>query len=168
MKTLQLKAKPLTPEAFAAYGDVIQTEGAKHFSINAGTIERFHDLAQVDIGVEREGRPLVSIAQCNQLTSLPHSIAFVERHPLGTQAFIPLDDSPLVVAVAPVGEAVDPAEIEAFVSDGSQGVNYSRGVWHMPLISLRDGQKFVVVDRGGPGQNCDEFHFADANIQLTL
>ena len=168
MKTLQLKAKLLTTEAFAAFGDVIQTQGAKHFSINAGTIERFHDLAQEDVGVESEGRPLVSIVQCNQPTSLPHSIALVERHPLGTQAFIPLDDTPLVVAVAPAGEVVDPEKIEAFVSDGSQGVNYARGVWHMPLISLRDGQKFVVVDRGGPGQNCDEFHFADAEIQLIL
>jgi len=168
MKTLQLKAKPLTPEAFVAFGDVIQTAGARHFSINAGTIERYHDLAHVDVGVEREGRPLVSIAQSNQPTSLPHSILFVERHPLGSQAFIPLDDTPLIVAVAPPGEEVDPGEIEAFVSDGSQGVNYSKGVWHMPLISLRDGQKFVVVDRGGPGQNCDEFHFAAAELLLTL
>ena len=123
METLQIRAKPLTREAFAAFGDVIETEGARHFSINAGAIERFDDLATVDVDAEGGGRPLVSIARCNRVSALPYEIPLLERHPLGSQAFIPLDDAPLVVVVAPPGEAVAPGEVRAFVSNGEQGVN---------------------------------------------
>jgi len=166
MTSLRLRAEPLTHEAFAPYGDVIETEGAKHFSINAGTIERFHDLAQVELG--GEGRPLISIAACNQATTLPCPVPFVERHPLGSQAFIPLDDTPLVVVVAPAGDEVAPESLRAFVSNGRQGVNYRRGVWHLPLIALEQGQRMLIVDRGGSGDNCEEHHFRDTEIVLTL
>jgi len=167
MATLNLTAEPLTRDAFAPYGDVIETEGAKHFSINAGAIERFHDLAAVDVGAEEQGRTLISIAHCNQSSSLPYRVPFVERHPLGSQAFIPMDDTPMVVVVAPVGETVDPREARAFVSNGRQGINYHRGIWHIPLISLAEGQQMLIVDRGGPGQNCDEFYFEDTEIIVT-
>ena len=168
MSTLTLKVEPLTREAFGLYGDVIETEGASHFSINAGAIERFHDLAKVDVGVEQQGRTLISIARCNQSSSVPYKVPFVERHPLGSQAFIPLDDTPIVVAVAPPGETVDPAAVKAFVSNGRQGINYHPGVWHIPLISLKEGQQMVIVDRGGPGGNCDEYYFPDDEIILEL
>ncbi len=164
MATYHLSVEPLSRNRFAPFGDVIQTEGAKHHSINAGTIERFHDLATVDVGADQRGRPVISIAQCKVASSLPYRIRFVERHPLGTQAFVPLDDTPLVVVVAPPGERVDPADLEAFISNGAQGVNYHRGVWHIPLISLKPGQRFLLVDRGGPGENCDEFHFENDEI----
>ena len=168
MAKLNLKAEPLTREAFAPYGDVIETEGARHFSINAGMIERFHDLAQVDVGAEQNGRPLISIARCNRATSLPFQIKLVERHPLASQAFIPLSGPPLLVVVAPPGETVEPGQLRAFVSNGRQGINYHRGVWHIPLIALEVGQEFIIVDRGGPGPNCDEFYFKDDEIILTL
>lgn len=167
MATLNLIASPLTREEFAPYGDVIETEGAKHFSINAGAIERFHDLAGVDVGAEEQGRALISIAHCNEPSALPYRVPFVERHPLGSQAFIPTDDTPLVVVVAPAGKTVDPHDLRAFISNGRQGINYHRGVWHIPLISLREGQQMLIVDRGGPGQNCDELYFEDAEIIVT-
>ncbi|MDH3693337.1 MAG: ureidoglycolate lyase [Gammaproteobacteria bacterium] len=167
MAKINLKLQPLTREAFSPFGDIIETEGARHFSINAGTIERFHDLAQVDIGTESDGRPLISIAQCNQATELPFPIKFVERHSLGTQAFIPFLDIPLPVVVAPPGEMVDPQNLRAFVTNGKQGINYHRGVWHLPLIALQQDQQFLIVDRAGPGQNCDEFYFTDDEIVLT-
>lgn len=159
MATINLKLQPLTRAAFAPYGDVIETENARHFSINAGTIERFHDLAAVDVGTADDGRTLISIARCNQATDLPFPVKFVERHPRGSQAFIPLSATPLVAVVAPPGERVDPQVLQAFISNGKQGINYHRGVWHIPLIALDQNQQFVIVDRGGPGQNCDEFHF---------
>jgi ureidoglycolate lyase len=168
MPTLHLGAEPLRRETFSAFGDVIETEGASHFGINAGAIERFHDLAHVDVGVEEQGRTLISIARCNQPSSLPYRIRFVERHPLGSQAFIPLDDTPIVLAVAPPGEQVDPASLKAYITNGTQGFNYHRGVWHIPLILLKAGQQMVIVDRGGPGQNCDEFYFQDDEIVLRV
>lgn len=168
MATLMLKAVPLTREAFAPFGDVIEMDGAKHFSINAGAIERFHDLASVDVGVEEGGRALISIARCNHRSSMPYRVPFVERHPLGSQAFIPFNETPLIVVVAPAGEAVDPRDILAFVSNGRQGVNYSRGTWHIPLISLEEGQQMLIVDRGGSGKNCDEYHFPDDEIVVEL
>jgi len=167
MARINLKLQSLTREAFALFGDVIETEGARHFSINAGTIERFHDLAQVDVGTEGEGRPLISIAQCKQATELPIPVKFVERHPQGTQAFIPFLDTPLPIVVAPPGETVDPQDLRAFISNGNQGINYHRGVWHLPLIALQQGQQFLIVDRGGAGQNCDEFYFEGDEITLT-
>ncbi len=159
-----LKAAPLTREAFAPFGDVIETEGARHFSINAGTIERFHDLARVDLGPDEEARTLISIARCNQPTALPFRFRLMERHPLGSQAFIPLDATPMLVVVAPAEETPDPEQIRAFVANGRQGINYHRAVWHMPLIALEKDQYFLIVDRGGPGNNCDEFYFQNGFV----
>lgn len=149
-----LKAEPLTRDAFAPFGDVIETDGAQHFPINRGTIERFHDLASVEVG--EEGRTLISIVECSHAGKVPVRVALVERHLLGSQAFIPLGDAPICVVVAPAGEAVTPRDLRAFVSNGRQGVNYRPGTWHMPLIAFETGQRFLVVDRGGPGDDCEE------------
>ena len=164
MSSVTLKLEPLTREAFAPFGNVIEIDGARHYSINAGAIERYHDLALVDVSGGEPGRALISIAACNQSTSLPYSVPFVERHPLSSQAFIPFDEQPLVVVVALKGESVNPNELKAFISNGKQGINYHRGVWHMPLISLKQGQQLIIVDRGGPGNNCEEFWFTQEVI----
>ena len=157
-----LQARPLNRQRFAPYGDVIETGGAEHFPINAGTIERYHDLARVDAG--EGGRVLVSIAQCNQISMLPHRLDLIERHSLGSQAFVPLDRAHLVIVVAPPGDLISTDDLEAFVSDGKQGINYRPGVWHMPLIAFEKGQRFLVVDRGGAGENCDEHSFKNMEI----
>ncbi len=166
MNKVTLKLQPLSAELFSPFGDVIEVSGADHFSINAGTIERYHDLAEVDLGPGDEGRALISIAKCNSVSHLPYCLPLLERHPLGSQAFIPTDDTPLVIAVAPVGESVNISEIQAFISNGSQGINYKRGVWHMPLITLNKHQQLIIVDRGGSGNNCDEFCFENVEVQL--
>lgn len=149
-----LKPQPLTREAFGPFGDVIDTDGASHYPINRGTIERFHDLASVDAG--DGGRVLVSIVECTRATAFPLPVTVLERHPLGSQAFIPLDGSVMYVVVAPPGDEVGAGDLQAFVSNGRQGVNYRRGTWHMPLVAFEPGLRFVVVDRGGPGENCEE------------
>ncbi len=168
MAGIELKAAPLTRAAFAPFGDVIETEGAQHFPINAGAIERFHELARVDVGVDHQGHALISIARCNQPTSPPFRVALVERHPLGSQAFVPLGGSPLIVVVAAADERVEPMQLHAFISNGRQGINFHRGTWHMPMISLDQDQQMLIVDRGGPGHNCDEWVFRDQEIVVRV
>jgi ureidoglycolate lyase len=151
MKTLAIE--PLTREAFAPFGDVIELEGAKQIPINLGTTIRYHDLAKVDV-TDENGRTLVNLFR-GQPRALPFEITMMERHPLGSQAFIPLNDKPYLVVVAPAGE-LDESKIRAFVTSGWQGVNYAKGVWHHPLLALGEVSDFIVVDRGGDGLNLNE------------
>lgn len=151
MKALAIE--PLERAAFAPFGDVIELEGARQIPINLGTTMRFHDLARVDVA-DAGGRPLVNLFR-GQPRTLPFEVAMLERHPLGSQAFIPLTDKPYLVVVAPAGP-LEPRAVRAFVSHGWQGVNYAKGVWHHPLIALDAVSDFIVVDRGGDGPNCDE------------
>ncbi|MDH3375402.1 MAG: ureidoglycolate lyase [Gammaproteobacteria bacterium] len=167
MINLNVKLEPLTQEAFAPFGDVIEIEGAKHFPINCGTIERYHDLANLDIDTDNGGRAIVSIMSCNETRELPYQVKVVERHPFGSQAFFPLDSVPMIVFVAPAGDAPKPEDFRGFITNGRQGVNYRAGVWHMPLISDRKGQCYLIVDRAGPGHNCEELHFSDHVITLS-
>jgi ureidoglycolate lyase len=150
-----LSPELLTREAFAPFGDVIQATGANAFPINAGMVQRFHDLARVETG---EGRALISIFR-GQPYELPLPVRMVERHPLGSQAFIPLGNARCAVIVAPPGDTVRPEDLRAFVLAEGQGVNYRPGTWHHVLLTLDAPGDFLVVDRGGPGHNCDEFHF---------
>ncbi|VCC31155.1 ureidoglycolate hydrolase [Burkholderia pseudomallei] len=151
MKTLSIE--PLTRAAFAPFGDVIETQGAKQIPINLGTTMRFHDLAKIDVADEG-GRPLVNLFR-GQPRTLPFEVTMLERHPLGSQAFVPLTDRPYIVVVAPAGD-LDASKIRAFVTSGWQGVNYAKGVWHHPLIALGEVSDFIVVDRGGDGRNLNE------------
>ena len=148
-----LTVKLLTREAFAPFGDVIDLDGAQRFLINGGTTERYHDLAKVDV-YDQGGRPLINVFR-GQPRVLPFEVKMLERHPLGSQAFIPLDKRPYAVVVAQEGR-LEPDGLRAFVTRGWQGVNYAKGVWHHPLIALKAITDFVVVDRGGEGQNLQE------------
>ena len=152
-----LPIEPLTRAAFAAFGDVIETDGARHFEINNGSTTRFHDLARVDVEAEG-GHALVNIFRARPLP-MPLTVAMVEKHPLGSQAFVPLKAAPFLVVVAPPGEAVAPADLRAFLAEAGQGVNYAPGVWHHPVIALGRETDFLVIDRGGPGDNLVEFFF---------
>ena len=148
-----LAIEPLTREAFAPFGDVIELDGARHFPINAGTTERYHDLATIDVS-DADGRVLVNVFRA-QPFRLPIEIRMMERHPLGSQAFLPIGDAPYLVVVAPRGP-LDPEHMRVFITRGWQGVNYAKGVWHHPLLALEGPSDFIVIDRGGPGANCDE------------
>jgi len=148
-----LVVKPLTRAEFAPFGDVIETEGAKFFPINEGSALRFNDLARIDVGTNG-GHAVLSIFR-GQPVSFPLHLSEVERHPLGSQAFVPLGMLPFLVVVAATAPDGQPGEARAFLSNGRQGVNYGRGVWHHPLLSLGRQSDFAVVDRAGPGENCD-------------
>jgi ureidoglycolate lyase len=157
----RLAVEPLTRTAFAPFGDVIESEGRAHYPINAGTAERYHDLATVDVAA-LTGRPLISLCRA-QPTCLPLTLRLMERHPLSSQAFIPLSDTPFLVVVAPAGE-LGIESLRAFRSNGRQGVNYRPGTWHHPLIALERVSDFLIVDRGGEGDNCDEVPIAERGI----
>lgn len=160
-----LRARPLTREAFRPFGDVIETAGADHYPINNGTTERFHDLANVDVS-SADGRPLISIF-VGQPFVPPVAIQMMERHPLGSQAFMPLDNRPYLVAVAPNGPNGRPGEPVIFLASGLQGVNYAPNTWHHPLIALQAESRFLVVDRGGEGRNLEEAVYADETYEAV-
>ena len=157
MKKLAIEA--LCVERFAPFGDVISTDvAARHFPINGGTTERYHDLANLDAGLD--GKLIVSIFR-GQPRELPFAVMMLERHPLGSQAFMPLVAQPYLVVVAPAGEAPEPDALRAFFAQPGQGVNYAKGVWHHPLLALNETCDFLVIDRSGPGNNCDEMTLAE-------
>ncbi|GEN27431.1 ureidoglycolate lyase [Halovibrio variabilis] len=155
---LELKAEPLTAEAFAPFGDVIDARTSASFPINAGRTQRHHDLAKVET-LGENARTLINIF-VSQPVNLPLTLTFLERHPLGSQAFMPLHQERFIVVVAPPGEVVNPDEVRAFVTDGRQGVNYHAGTWHAIQSVLEREGEFLVVDRGGDGNNCDELPIA--------
>lgn len=149
---MNLIVEALTAEAFAPFGEVIEPAGArKVFTINEGTAQRFHDLANVDCAPEG-GRAIVSIFRAAP-RELPFTVRMVERHPLGSQAFVPMD--PALRYLAVVAESPE-ATPRAFFVDQGRGINLKRGAWHHPLIALDRESDFLVIDRGGAGANCDE------------
>jgi ureidoglycolate lyase len=148
---LVLLVEPLTAEAFAPFGEVIEPAAARAiYPVNAGTATRYHDLADIDTAPEG-GRTLLSLFRA-QARALPFELRVLERHPLGSQAFVPLGDAPFLVVVAS-----DPAQRpRVFRAAPGQGVNYRRGTWHHALFALERTGDFLVIDRGGAGDNCDE------------
>ena len=158
-----LSPAPLTRESFAAYGDVIESGRPGAAAMNAERFERFDDLCTVEAS---DGHVAVSIARCRSVTELPYSFDMIERHPHGSQAFMPLTPCRMLVVVAPAGDTVTIGDLRAFVSDGRQGINYHRGTWHMPLIAFEAGQEFLVIDRSGATPNCDLYYLDEPVILL--
>jgi ureidoglycolate lyase len=160
---LRIRVEPLTRDAFVRFGDVIETEGSSRHTINQGHAERYHDLARLDLTADG-GHPLLNIFRASPWPN-PIRIETMERHPVSSQAFVPLTATPFLVVVAAPTERLLPEDLRAFVTNGRQGVNYHRGVWHHALLALAPAD-FLVVDRGGPGVNCDEVQFEQPDIFL--
>ncbi len=151
--TITLQLETLTAEAFAPFGDVIEvSDTVNHFTINDGNTERYHDLANIEPGPD--GKAIVSIFR-GLPRNLPFTVEMMERHPKASQAFIPTNGEPYLVIVAPAGEAPKATDLRLFLAQGTQGVNYATGVWHHPLMALNKVGDFIVIDRKGPGDNCD-------------
>jgi ureidoglycolate lyase len=148
-----LPLEPLTTAAFAPFGTVIEADYARSRLINEGRCRRFHALATVDAGAD--GEAILSIFRATAWPR-PIRIAILERHPLGSQAFIPMERHAWIAVVAERPEA--PA-CRAFLVRGDQGLQIAKGVWHHPLLALAPVHDFLVVDRAGPGDNLEERHF---------
>lgn len=147
-------ARPLTAEGFAPFGEVLEAQGPPDKIINRGLCGRWHDRATLDFG---DGRAGISLFRATN-RSLPMALDMVERHPDGSQAFLPMSDHPFLVVVAP-DEGGTPGTPLAFLTNGAQGVNYARGTWHGVLTPLTGPGLFAVVDRIGEGPNLEEHWF---------
>lgn len=155
-----LSVEPLTREAFAPFGEVIEASAEQHtYAINAGTSQRFHDLARLEAG--DNGRLTVSIFRA-QARHFPFRITMLERHPKASQAFMPLNGRAFLVVVAPRAPQPEQAAVRAFLASGHQGVNFAPGVWHHPLLALEAVSDFLVIDRAETEDNCDEAVLAQA------
>lgn len=156
-----LTPKPLTQEKFAPYGEVIDPANAEGLSINDGTSVRLNDLCTIDVS-DGSGRPSLNIFKADP-RPLPIKINMLERHPLGSQCFLPMNDEEFFLVVAPEGKQQNREAIRAFHARRGQGVNYAKGTWHFPLIAPRGG-KFIVIDRQGEEENCDIIQLTDQLI----
>ena len=146
-----IRARPLTAEAFAPFGEVIEAAGAPDMLINEGLCGRHHDLARLDFGTGRAG---ISVFDARP-RALPHAVELLERHPEGSQAFVPMTRAPFLVVVAP-DEGGAPGRPRAFLAAPGQGVNLRRGTWHGVLTPLHAPGLFAVIDRIGEGRNLEE------------
>jgi ureidoglycolate lyase len=153
---------PLTKSAFAPFGDVVETDGAAPVEINQGFATRFNRLAGID--VTSDGADVnISLFDARPRPQ-PIAIKVMERHPLGSQLFFPLQDRPWLVLVC--ADPHDFSSYRAFTASGRQGVNYARNVWHHPLLVLGEAERFLIVDRPGDG-NLDEVWLA-APFELVM
>ncbi|SMR82186.1 ureidoglycolate lyase [Aliiroseovarius halocynthiae] len=152
----EITAQPLTAGAFAPFGDVLELTDRDSLTINAGMCQRHHDLAQLDFG---EGRAGISLFD-GKARHFPYALDMVERHPLGSQAFIPMNGVPLLVSVCPDKDGA-PGTPHAFIMRPDQAVNLHKGTWHGVLAPIAAQGLYAVVDRIGGGENLEEFRFAD-------
>jgi ureidoglycolate lyase len=153
---IEIFANPLTIEGFAPFGDVVDFNREPDFAINNGKCDRFHGLAITDV-IGDEANTGISLGY-GRPYEVPLTLKMVERHPLGSQAFIPLEEKPFLVIVAEDDNGL-PKQPVAFLSEGGQGVNYHRNVWHGVLTPLDTPSKFLIVDRIGEGNNLEEHFF---------
>jgi len=151
---IELFPRALSAEAFAPFGEIICLDDAEKLSINQGLTTRFHDLFNIDTA-DNGGRTIVSVFRTEPLP-LPHRIEIMERHPLGSQAFLPMDDEPFLVLVAGPGDEINTDSLMLFKTDGHQGINFFKNTWHHFQIGLGKTRDFIVVDRGGDGANLEE------------
>jgi ureidoglycolate lyase len=155
MSDRTIRTEPLTAEAFAPFGDVLEVTGAPDRLINQDLCGRYHDRARLDFGTG--GRAGISLFDA-VARALPYTLDMVERHPEGSQAFLPMTEAPFLVIVAPDAGGV-PGTPRAFLTAPGQGVNYHRGTWHGVLTPLSAPGLFAVVDRIGTTPNLEEHWF---------
>jgi len=158
-----IKPIPITKENFSKFGDMIATENIKPLEINNGYAKRFDEIAKIDTSSEN-GETTISIFSALK-RSFPMKIDMMEKHPLGSQAFIPMKETTFLTLVAPEGEKPDIEKIESFIVPKGIGVNYKANVWHFPLISTED-MNFLVVDRKGSGDNLVIENLSNKDISL--
>ena len=158
-----IKPKKITRGNFKQFGDLISTKKIKPVNINNGYAKRFDNLCKINTSTKK-GNTIVSIFSAKK-RKFPMKIDMMEKHPLGSQAFIPMKETTFLAFVAPEGKKPDLNKIEAFIIPPGIGINYNPGIWHFPLISTED-MNFLVVDRKGNGNNLIIENLDKENISL--
>ena len=158
-----IKPIKITRENFTEFGDLISSEGINPIDINTGYAKRFDNLANIDTTKEK-GETIVSIFSALK-RSFPMKIDMMEKHPLGSQAFIPMKETTFLSFAAPPGEKPDINKIESFIIPPRTGINYKPDIWHFPLIST-ENTNFLVIDRKGDGENLIIHKFEKEKIIL--
>ena len=158
---MKITCEPLTNEAFAPFGDVLDCAGDPDKIINAGLCGRYHDRAQMDFGPD--GRAGISIFRAEK-RAMPYTCDLLERHPEGSQAFIPMSENPFLVIVAEDDNG--PVHPRAFLTAPGQGINFHRNTWHGVLTPLTDPGLFAVIDRIGNTPNLEE-HVLKNPLRIT-
>ncbi|MGB1023904.1 MAG: ureidoglycolate lyase [Paracoccaceae bacterium] len=159
---MKIIIEPMTADAFAPFGDLLEAKGTPDKIINQGLCGRFHDRARMDFS---DGRAGISIFHAEK-RDLPLKLDLVERHPDGSQAFVPMSHQPFLVVVAEDQNGT-PQNIRAFLTEAGQAINIHRGVWHGVLTPLYDPGLFAVIDRIGEGPNLEEYWLPDEVIIAT-
>ena len=145
-----IKPIKITRANFAAYGDLISSNDIKPMDINAGYAKRFDNLANINTSKDG-GKTILSIFSAIK-RNFPMKIDMMEKHPLGSQAFIPMNETTFFCFVAPPGESPEIDKLQSFIIPPKTGINYKPGIWHFPLISTEDTD-FLVIDRKGNSEN---------------
>ena len=158
-----IKPKKITRKSFSKFGELINTKNKRPISINNGYAKRFHDLGKINTS-SKKGNPIISIFSAKK-RNFPMKIDMMEKHPLGSQAFIPMKETTFIVFVAPRGKKPDVNKIKSFIVPKQTGVNYKPGIWHFPLISNKN-MNFLVIDRKGKGNNLIIHKFKKEKILL--
>ena len=165
MTSLIIKPKLISKENFKKFGDMITTSGIKPLEINDGYAKRFDGIANLNTKKDN-GESTISIFSALK-RSFPMKVDMMEKHPLGSQAFIPMKETVFLAFVAPEADEPDLNKIESFIIPNGIGVNYNAGVWHFPLIATED-MNFLVVDRLGDGDNLVLHDLNKENITLEF
>ena len=158
-----IKPIKITKKNFAKFGELINTKKGNPININNRYAKRFHDLININTD-KKKGKTIVSIFKAKK-RKFPMRVNMMEKHPLGSQAFVPMEDSSFLVFVAPKGEKPNIEKIKSFIVPKQNGVNYKPGIWHFPLISTKN-MNFLVIDRKGVGNNLVIHKFNKEKILL--
>ena len=165
MNNIIIKPKMINKENFKKFGDMITTNGIKPLEINDGYAKRYDGITTLDAKKDN-GESIISIFSALK-RSFPMKVDMMEKHPLGSQAFIPMKETTFLAFVAPEGDKPDLDKVEAFIIPKGVGVNYNTGIWHFPLIATED-MDFLVVDRKGKGNNLVLHDLNKKNITLEF
>jgi len=158
-----IKPKKITRKNFQKFGDLISTKKIKPININNGYAKRFDNLCRINTSLKK-GNTILSIFSTKK-RKFPMKIDMMEKHPLGSQAFVPMNETNFLVFVAPKGKKPEIEKIKSFIVPKQTGVNYKPGIWHFPLISKRN-MNFLVIDRKGKGKNLIIYKFKKGEIIL--
>jgi len=158
-----IKPKKITRKNFKKFGDLISTKKIKPININNGYAKRFNNLCKINTSIKK-GNAIMSIFSAKK-RKFPMKIEMMEKHPLGSQAFVPMSETKFLVFVAPKGKKPNTKKIQSFIVPKQTGINYKPGIWHFPLISTKS-MNFLVIDRKGKGNNLVIYKFKNEKISL--